>query len=55
MSERLIVYGIGAIGGQVAGRLHSAGHDVTGVEPWAAQREAVNLRQLDIEHHHRLS
>jgi 2-dehydropantoate 2-reductase len=41
MPERLIVYGIGAIGGQVAGRLHSAGHDVTGVEPWAAQREAV--------------
>jgi 2-dehydropantoate 2-reductase len=41
MSGRIIVYGIGAIGGQAAGRLHSAGHDVIAVEPWAAQREAV--------------
>ena len=41
MAGRIIVYGIGAIGGQAAGRLHSAGHDVIAVEPWAAQREAV--------------
>jgi len=41
MTGRLIVYGIGAIGGQVAGRLHSAGLKVTAVEPWDAQREVV--------------
>jgi len=59
MSGRIIVYGIGAIGGQAAGRLHSAGHDVVAVEPWAAQREAVARDGLRIanldgsEEHHR--
>jgi len=41
MGGRLLVYGIGAIGGQVAGRLHGAGVALTAVEPWDAQREAV--------------
>ncbi|HUJ87025.1 MAG TPA: ketopantoate reductase family protein [Burkholderiales bacterium] len=41
MSGGIMVYGIGAIGAQAAGRLHSAGHDVIAVEPWPAQREAV--------------
>ena len=41
MAGRVIVYGIGAIGGQVAGRLHSAGVTLTAVEPWGPQREAV--------------
>jgi len=41
MAGHVIVYGIGAIGGQVAGRLHSAGVALTAVEPWDAQREAV--------------
>jgi len=59
MAGRLIVYGIGAIGGQVAGRLHSAGLAVTAVEPWDAQREAVvrdglRIARLDggVERHH---
>jgi len=59
MAGRLIVYGIGAIGGQVAGRLHSAGHELLAVEPWAAQREAVardglRIARLDggVERHH---
>jgi 2-dehydropantoate 2-reductase len=52
MSERILVYGAGAIGGQVAGRLAGAGHDVTAAEPWAAHREAINrdgisIRSLD--------
>lgn len=45
---RVIVYGIGAIGGQVAGRLHSAGLALTAVEPWDAQREAVMREGLRI-------
>lgn len=48
MSERILVYGAGAIGGQVAGRLASAGHDVTAAEPWAAHREAINARGISI-------
>lgn len=59
MFGRIIVYGIGAIGAQAAGRLHSAGHDVVAVEPWAAQREAVardglRIANLDgsVERHH---
>jgi 2-dehydropantoate 2-reductase len=59
MSGRIIVYGIGAIGAQAAGRLHSAGRDVIAVEPWAAQREAVardglRIANLDgsVERHH---
>jgi 2-dehydropantoate 2-reductase len=48
MSARLIVYGIGAIGGQVAGRLHGSGLEVTAVEPWDAQREAVAREGLRI-------
>jgi 2-dehydropantoate 2-reductase len=60
MSERILVYGAGAIGGQVAGRLASAGHDVTAAEPWAAHRDAINragisIRALDgSEQTHRL-
>ena len=59
MSGRIIVYGIGAIGAQAAGRLHSAGRDVIAVEPWVAQREAVRrdglrIANLDgsVERHH---
>ena len=59
MSGRIIVYGIGAIGAQAAGRLHSAGRDVIAVEPWQAQREAVardglRIANLDgsVERHH---
>jgi 2-dehydropantoate 2-reductase len=59
MTGRIIVYGIGAIGGQAAGRLHSAGHEIVAVEPWAAQREAVardglRIANLDgsVERHH---
>jgi len=59
MTGRIIVYGIGAIGAQAAGRLHSAGHEVVAVEPWDAQREAVardglRIANLDgsVERHH---
>ena len=48
MNARTIVYGIGAIGGLVAGRLHSAGGELTAVEPWAAQRETVANEGLRI-------
>ena len=41
MAKRLVVYGAGAIGAQLGSRLHSGGHDVTLVEPWAPQRKAI--------------
>jgi len=52
MAGRILVYGLGAIGAQVAGRLHSAGSEVIGIEPWEAQREAlarggVRIRTLE--------
>lgn len=58
MTERIAVYGAGAIGAQIGGRLHTAGHDVTVIEPWTPQREAMAANGLTVhtsdgdEHHH---
>ena len=41
MPDNIVVYGAGAIGSQVAGRMSGAGHSVTVVEPWDAQRAAI--------------
>jgi 2-dehydropantoate 2-reductase len=41
LSEKIVVYGAGAIGGQVGALMHAAGHDVTIVEPWAPQLRAL--------------
>jgi 2-dehydropantoate 2-reductase len=41
LSEKIVVYGAGAIGGQVGARMDAAGHDVTIVEPWAPQLRAL--------------
>ena len=46
--SRIVVYGVGAIGGQVAVRLANAGLEPLVVEPWDAQREAVQSRGLAV-------
>jgi len=48
LSERIVVFGAGAIGGQVGARMHAAGHDVTIVEPWDPQLRAINSGGLTI-------
>ena len=41
MEGRVVIYGAGAIGGQIAVRLTNGGFDPLVVEPWAPQREAL--------------
>jgi 2-dehydropantoate 2-reductase len=48
MTENIVVYGAGAIGSQIAGRMHGAGHPVTVVEPWAPQREAMQQNGITV-------
>ena len=47
--SRLVVYGAGAIGGQIAVRLANAGLDPLVVEPWDAQREAIQVGGLTMQ------
>ena len=47
--SRLVVYGAGAIGGQITVRLANAGLDPLVVEPWDAQREAMQARGLTMQ------
>ncbi len=47
--SRLVVYGAGAIGGQITVRLANAGLDPLVVEPWDAQREALQARGLTMQ------
>ncbi len=44
----IVVYGAGAIGGQIAVRLANAGLDLVVVEPWAPQRQAVRAGGLTV-------
>ena len=48
MAENIVVFGAGAIGAQVGGRLHGAGHPVTLVEPWEPQRMALQQSGVTI-------
>jgi 2-dehydropantoate 2-reductase len=45
---RVLVVGLGAIGGPVAGYLASAGHDVRGVDAWSEHVEAINRNGMRI-------
>ncbi len=47
--SRLVVYGAGAIGGQITVRLANAGLDPLVVEPWDVQREALQSRGLTMQ------
>ncbi len=46
MSPRVLVVGVGGLGGSIAGALLRAGHDVTGLSPNARIAEAVAARGL---------
>jgi 2-dehydropantoate 2-reductase len=48
MAENIAVYGAGAIGAHIGGRLHGAGYPVTVVEPWAPQRDALQRSGVTI-------
>jgi 2-dehydropantoate 2-reductase len=48
MAENIVIYGAGAIGSQIAGRMHGAGHPVTVVEPWGPQRQAMQKSGITV-------
>jgi len=48
MARKLLFVGAGAIGSYLGGFLARAGHDVTLVDPWAEQIEAIRQRGLSV-------
>ncbi len=48
MSKRIVVVGIGAVGGYIAAHLAKAGHNVTAVDPWPEHVETIRKQGLDI-------
>jgi 2-dehydropantoate 2-reductase len=48
MSAQLAVFGAGAIGSQLGGRIHAAGYSVTLIEPWEPQRLAIQREGITI-------
>jgi 2-dehydropantoate 2-reductase len=52
MMKRLLFVGAGAIGSYLGGHLARAGHDVTLLDPWAAQIETIRRDGLAVEGPH---
>ena len=52
MTKRLLFVGAGAIGSYLGGHLARAGHDVTLLDPWAEQVEAIRRNGLAVEGPH---
>jgi len=52
MTKRLLFVGAGAIGSYLGGHLARAGHDVTLLDPWAEQVEAIRRDGLAVEGPH---
>ena len=50
--ESMIIVGAGAIGSYLGGHLARVGHDVTLIDPWAAQVEAIRRDGLAVEGPH---
>jgi 2-dehydropantoate 2-reductase len=48
MSERIVMVGAGAVGGYVGGHLARSGHDVTLIDFWAANVEAIKRDGLQL-------
>ena len=48
MFERVAVLGVGAIGGIIGGYLTRAGHDVTLIDQWAANVDAIRDKGLTV-------
>ena len=49
MTKRLAFVGAGALGGYVGGSLAQLGHDVTFIDPWPAQVEAIRAGRLELD------
>ncbi|HET7197670.1 MAG TPA: 2-dehydropantoate 2-reductase [Burkholderiales bacterium] len=49
MTKRLAFMGAGALGGYVGGSLAELGHDVTFVDPWPEQVEAIRAGRLELD------
>ena len=52
MAKRVVFVGAGAIGSYLGGHLTRAGHDVTLIDPWAEQVEAIRRDGLHVEGPH---
>jgi 2-dehydropantoate 2-reductase len=52
VAKRLVFVGAGAIGSYLGGHLARAGHDVTLIDPWAEQVEAIRRNGLSVEGPH---
>ncbi len=49
MTKRLAFVGAGALGGYVGGSLAQLGHDVTFIDPWPEQVEAIRAGRLELD------
>jgi 2-dehydropantoate 2-reductase len=49
MTPRIAIVGAGALGGYVGGSLARLGHDVTLIDPWPEQVEAIRARGLELD------
>jgi 2-dehydropantoate 2-reductase len=52
VTKRIVFVGAGAIGSYLGGHLARAGHDVTLIDPWAEQVEAIRRHGLAVEGPH---
>ena len=48
MGERIVIVGAGAVGAYVGGYFAKAGRDVTMIDPWPANVDAMNEKGLDV-------
>ena len=49
MGTRIAVVGVGALGGYVGGNLARAGHDVTLIDFWPENIEAIRVAGLQLD------
>ena len=49
MAKKLVFVGAGALGGYVGGNFAELGHDVTFIDPWPAQVEAIRAGRLELD------
>ncbi|MGE5639288.1 MAG: ketopantoate reductase family protein [Clostridia bacterium] len=49
MAKRIVIMGVGALGGYVGGNLSHLGHDVTFVDPWPEHVETIRARGLELD------
>lgn len=48
MNNKVLIVGAGAVGSYIGAFLARAGHDVTFIDPWAEQVEAINARGIAV-------